>query len=519
MQSFARPISETRYFGYNDTDPSEMLPHGVFSKAENAYVSDNKITKVPGSSAIATAIASRNINGLVSYEKISSSSKNIIALVNGASNAQLYKWGGSGAFSAIGSANLTNNKTMRFETANDSLFGFDGTEVIDYDGTTVTKNRAGIPLAYYPAWFHNYLFALKTDANPNRVSWSDLGNPISFTSTNFVDINPGDSDQIMGPGKLQDELFIFKQNTIWSITGWSGASFNSTTINTQNTNNRIVGYGCVAPDSIVSVGNDIYYFSFLGSTPVVRSLRKTQTAATLGGGVVSEDIKGTTDTINQSALTAIVGAFDGRYLMYAVPTGSSTTPNKLLVMDTWNISRIKQVTFYPWTTMVGKNVGRFALSTISGKQIVYFSDTAATGLVFKFDSSLFTDNGSPVVMDVRTRDYMLDPARKSKWKYIYVKYDTTSAGTLNVNARVDQAVNFGLQEAISLKGNSPGLGPTGTFTLGVSVLGGSMTTKNRVTFAHLTGTMLGIQFSESTSNGCTIYEHEIYGKPKGLRDD
>lgn len=522
MQKFDVHIPEHQYIGLNDTQPSEVMQSGFFTKVDNAFVSDNKIMKVPGSSAVATSIATQLINGLGSFERIASSSKLLIANVDGASNARLYIWNGSGAFSAIGTANLTNGKRMFSETANDYFFGFNsGAEVVDYDGTTVTKNRATVPLGYYPNWFHNYLFVGKTDANPNRLFWSNLGDPTTFNGANFVDINPGDSDQITGLGRLQDEMFVFKQNTIWSITGWSGTTFSSTTILTQNTNARLLGYGCVAPDSIISTGNDLYFFSFLGNSPVIRSLKKTINAVTLGGGVVSGDIKATMDTINQSQLGKISGTFDGRYVYYAIPTGSSTTNNKILALDTWHTAydRTRRLNIYPWTTMTGKNVQDFTISTISGKAIPYFSDTTATGLVFKVDTSVYSDNGTAVAMDVRTRDFMGDSSQKTKWKYMYLKYDTSSAGTLNVNARIDQATNFALQSAITLKGNSPGLGPTGTFTLGVSVLGGQLTSKQRVTFAHLTGTLLGIQFSEATANGCTIYEHDIFGMRKGFRDD
>lgn len=515
-QSFNRPIVESSFYGFNDTDPADTLPSGVFTKVDNAFVSDNQIMKVPGSTAIADAIASQTINGISAYEKISASLKYLVVNIDGASNAQLYTWSGSGNFSAIGSANLTNAKTMNFETANDYLFGLNGTEVVDWDGTTVTKNRAGVPVGFFPKWFHNYLFVAKTSSFPNRLFWSNLGDPTTFDAANFVDINPGDSDQCMGLGVLQDELFYFKQNTIWSITGWSSASFSSTTINTQNTNARLLGYGCVAPQSIVSTGNDIYFLSFLGSVPVIRSLRKTQLAATLGGGVISEDIRNTMSGLNLSNLSKVVGIFDGRYAMWGVPNGSSSVNNLVLVLDTWNIGKINGKTVYPWSTMTGKNIGHATISTISGQQVVYFSDSGATGKVFKIDSSVHTDDGTAITMDVRTRDFVLDLSRKAKWKYIYVTFTTGSSGSLQVNARIDQALNFTNQDNVSLQGDSPGLG---SFVLGTSILGGANVSTAQVVLASLVGHALGIQFLESTANNCVIRHYQIYGKAKGLRSD
>ena len=122
-------------------------------------------------------------------------------------------------------------------------------------------------------------------------------------------------------------------------------------------------------------------------------------------------------------------------------------------------------------------------------------------------------------MDVRTRDYTLHPARKAKWKYMYLKYKAPSLGTLQVKARGDLANEFATQEDIDMGGTSPGLGPTGTFTLGVSTLGGNTITKDRVTFAHIVATMLGVQFKETTAYATDIYDFQILGQLKGYRDD
>jgi len=159
------------------------------------------------------------------------------------------------------------------------------------------------------------------------------------------------------------------------------------------------------------------------------------------------------------------------------------------------------------------------LSTISGKAEIYFGDASDTGLVFKMFASVYTDNGTIVTLDARTKDYMFDPDRKTKYKYMYCKHKTGSAGSLQILARIDQAADFGLQNTIALAGSSPGLGSTGTFTLGTSVLGGSNTNKERTTFASMLGTLLGLQFLEETANSCDIYEYSILGYKKGYRDD
>ena len=709
-------ITEIQFVGYNDKDAIHLLPKGYFVKADNVFVTDNKIVKVPGSSAVADSIASQPFNGLVSFERYSAGTKYLIANINGASNAQLYAWNGSGNFSAIGSANLTNSRPMNFAIANDSIFGFNGAEVVDWDGTTYTKNRASIPIGNYATWFHGYLWVANTASQPNRLYWSNLGQPKSFaggittiavntagmgyavgdtlnisntnnvsgfggkvyvtsiqsftlssasdswtagagwsgtyaggfahtsgtvavtnatlvptagvnyqvvftvtgrsagsfvvqfggvtsasytgsntwqtqavsdgtfsmipttdfngtvtltiqsdnqtgpvtgisllaagsgyavtsgvatvggtgsgctinitavdstTVNNYVDVNAGDSDEITGMSMIQDELLVFKRNTIWSVAGWAADSFSSTTLTPSNLNARIFGYGAVNNNSIVSVGNDVYYFSMLGNVPVIRSLKKTINAVTLAGGVVSDAIRGTLAKITLSALGKITSAFDGRYIYWALPVNSSTVNNLVIALDTWKMNSRKGV--YPFTSMTGKNVSYFANSTISGGQsTVFFADSASTGLVFKFDTSVYTDNENPIAIDVITRGYMGHPSRKTHWKYLYVKTDVGVNSTLHVKSKFDSATQFTEQygkdgEAVDLNGTSPGLGPTGTFTLGVSRLGGATLGYNRINFAQQEGRIFQIEFTESSANEVGIYEYSLYGNVRGLR--
>jgi hypothetical protein len=512
MQNLTRLALENQFIGLNDASPTEELPPGYFTKIDNALCSDGKVSKVAGSTAINASIASQPFNGLAPFEIISSSSKYLVASINGASNAQLYQSTG-GDFSAIGSANLTNSKPVWFETANNIIFGFNGSEQVDWDGTTVTKNRSGVPIGNYAEWFHNYLFVAKTTANPNRLFWSNLGDPTTFGVSNFVDINPGDSDQIMGLAPFQDELLVLKRNTIWSITGFSGSSFSSTTIATQNTNGRIFGYGTVAPFSIVPVGNDVYFFSMLGNTPVIRSLRKTINAVTLGGGIISNVIQTTMANITLGSLANIVGSFDGRYCYWSLPTNGSAINNQIIVLDTFGISTNKNI--YPFTTMSQKNASYFAVSTIPGYSNVYFADSSVTsGLVFKFDSSIHTDNGINITMDVRTRDYSSATSRKSKFKYLYLTYTSGSAAIVAVGAKINQGTDFTNQANVSMVGNSP---PLGQFILGQSTLGGETLTTNRVGLKQILNHYMSLQFKDTTANAVVLHKWELWGQPKPLR--
>lgn len=430
----------------------------------------------------------------------------------------MWKWTGSGAWSAIGSANITKDLQMNFVQASNYLFGFNGTDAMDFDGTTVTKNRASIPLGKFGVWFHNYLFVAGVAATPNRLLWSNLGTPTTFSGSDYIDINANDGDEITGMASFNDELYVFKNNTIWSITGWSGTTFGATTIAGQNTNARIYGYGTPSHQSIVSAGRNLYYLSFVGGVPHFRDLGITVFAKTIDQGIISNDIDTTMNGINKSQLSKVAGVFDGKRIRWAVPNASSTTNNLVLVFRPDIQVESKLGVHRSWVRASGITPSQWWHSTISGRDKIYFGDATTGGIVYEADTAVYTDNGTNVEMDVRTRDFYFDLARKAKFKYMYIKFKKGNGGSLVVKARVDQATDFATQKTIDLGGTSPGLGPTGTFTLGTSTLGGANISKTRVTFAHLLGSVMGIQYSEATSNSADIYDHEIYGQLKGLRD-
>ena len=444
--------------------------------------------------------------------------KEMVVSRAGVSNAQLYISTG-GAFSAIGSANLDNSAQINFVQASDRLFGFNGVEVVDVasDGTTVTRNRAGVPKGAFGFWFHNFLFVGGVTATPNRLFWSNLGDPTTFDAANYVDINANDGDSITALNILNDELIVFKHSSVWSISGWSGSTFSATTIAGQNTQNKASGNGTPSHQSVISLGRDLYYLSFSGGIPHFRSFTQTSFAKTIEGGIVSLDIETTMTGLNKSQLSKCTGIYDGRYIYWALCNGASTTNNLVVVTDpdkTFNTTLGKMNSWVTWTGIAPQ---QFFSSTLSGVAKIYFTDGSTGGLVFLIDSSLHTDNGTNVVMTILTRDFMLHPARQAKWVYAYQKYLSGSSGTLLIYARVDQSTDFSLQKTLNLQGTSPGLGPTGSFTLGTSTLGGAMISQTRITFQGMVGQMVGLKYTESTSGACTLYDMDILGFLKGYR--
>jgi hypothetical protein len=276
---------------------------------------------------------------------------------------------------------------------------------------------AGIPVTPYLDWFHNFLVALKA----SRVYISDIGDPTTFAAGSYIDINPDDGDFITGSSSLKDELLVFKRSRTYSFQGWTELSFSVTFVN-----EKLASYGCTSDDSIVNTGNDVFFMSFGGGIPHIRSIVQSKLSNTLYGGIITEWQEGTMKTLSLSQLTKCASVFDGRKVYFFMPTGSSTFNDLTLVYDTITTGVTKHTGIY---------AARAVASTISGTFRIYFADSR-NSKVYAFDGS-YSDNGLPIEFRFISKRFQPDFKRFMKWKYLYVQYQRESTGDLEVYTSVD----------------------------------------------------------------------------------
>ncbi len=139
--------------------------------------------------------------------------------------------------------------------------------------------------------------------------------------------NAGTSDFIVGLHSFaEDVLLVFNRNSIHTIEG-------TTVLSTSKTRLLTDEVGCVARKSIVQVGSRVIFLSDNGVYGTEffdeYNLRGTETP-------LSEPINETIKTINKDAWeNSVATYFDNRYFI-AVPTGTSTSNNTILVYNFLN---------------------------------------------------------------------------------------------------------------------------------------------------------------------------------------
>jgi hypothetical protein len=241
--------------------------------------------------------------------------------------------------------------------------------------------------------------------------------------------------------------------------------------------------------------------SFNGDIPHIRSLKSTQYANTIYGGVLTDPQEGTMKGLSKGQLMKVAGVFDGRKAWFFMPNGSSVYNDLTLVYDTITQGVTKHTGIY---------AARATSSTISGVLKIYFADSR-NSKVYVFDTST-SDNGQPIEEIFVSRRYQPDFSRYEKWKYFYMQYNRTSTGTLDVSTSVDD-YGFDLQETLDLKP------PVSVFPF-TFPLQFSETTEGdvRIELPYNVHKNIQVKFYKyDTTSPMEVFDTAFYMKPKALR--
>jgi len=104
--------------------------------------------------------------------------------------------------------------------------------------------------------------------DPSAPYYSDLGVPESWHADNWMDCRRDDGDKITGFCSTGNDLYIFKQRSVWILTGDpDAAAILQVKVGGERTGTQTeFGLGCTAPRSIATFGDDavIFYSKIYG---------------------------------------------------------------------------------------------------------------------------------------------------------------------------------------------------------------------------------------------------------------
>jgi hypothetical protein len=228
-------------------------------------------------------------------------------------------------------------------------------------------------------------------SNPSSVSFSNAGLPETFTATDFVDLDPGDGEAIMGMVAWRDFVFVFKESKFWVHYGESTDATGGAVFNFR----KVPGQGLAASRAVVAGRDGVYFLSrsgvyrTTGGHPELVSARLDP----LFYGAVPDAYQG--DEINQGSISTAAMTWLNERLYLSVPTGSATTNDRMLVYDP------RYDYWLPW------NVAAAALCPFrigNGEELVFAYPTGANHLG-RHSPSFTTDDGTAIASRYRTGFY------------------------------------------------------------------------------------------------------------------
>jgi hypothetical protein len=482
--------------GYNDTLPPEQVPPGYLADAQNCFIRTQEIVKRNGYQRLGTDIGvSHPCQGMKGF-RLANGTKYLLAVFNGS----IYYYTGSGnlTLATNGSAVLSTTAQVWIEIANNNAYFFDGTStVVKFDGSAVSAVSA-IPKGTGARWFHNILCVWGISGTPNNMQLSDLGNPENFSTgiATTVGINPNDGDFIVTTEPFSDStttdvLMIFKQQSIWSLGGFSTSS-----LTVSNLGKRFPT-GCMALKGTVNTGSEVLYLAFRGDIPHIRSAKRTIYGGIVDGGIRTQDIETTMKGLNFSALNVSCAIFDGRNVWFNLADGSSTTNNFVIMLDTVTNG---------WVHHNGINAADMCVFLLNNSPQIFFGEAGNTARAYQF-GNFTSDDGNAISFSITTRRYGLNiPEVVKKWRYLYIAPKETGNYNLTIDFSSD---GFTYQNLTTM--NLAGEGSMlDSLILDTSRLGSTDVHRRRFSFANLNSYYLQLHMYEtSTISSVNLRDWEL----------
>lgn len=423
---------------------------------------------------------------------------------------------------------FTTGLRTSFETCplNDKLYIVNGTEnTHSWDRASTTNNSCltdltdAVPTGKIIKWHKNHMFVINNvkwggNSYPNRIAWSALGDPDTWDTTNdFIDL-PGGGRGITF-GDLGDALVIFKERSIMFLSGWGDSDWRITA-SASNVANIDEAVGCIAPQGVTRVGNELW---FIDDEGMIRRLYQTDFDA-FRKDIVSTKIQGTLSGLNKSQVARAVAWTYNDKVYFAIPTGSSTTNNLVLVYD---LIASKRTGEEAWTTYTGWSISCATHYPTAQAIDLYLGNDGADGLVYKHSG--YSDDG--VAIDSRWDGKDDDFDKADSYKRYLFGYITGTASTdidVAVHASVDGAAFADLGD-LNLADDGTELGPTGTATTGPTgtwILGGNSVGEFKYYFTSGGGTPTGKSVKMSIrhavdAEGPVVNTFTVHFKQRGVR--
>ena len=298
-------------------------------------------------------------------------------------------------------------------------------------GDAVSYDRYPPPVGMFAeVWDDRVWFVPKTDRN--QLQFTNKGSAEEMAYDNIIQVKGQDSDEIMAIKAYQDCLYIFKHRSAWRLTKLGESSYECMELP--------FGVGTDSPASVANCGGFLTWRSKRGI--------EIFNGTTLFNPPITELIPETLKSINEAAAGVCFGEENDKNNEYwlSVPTGTSTEPNLVIVLNYLRGDITKYVFAKEMTAMHNIRDANSALQFITG---------SSDGNLYKQDSG-YTDDGTAISANFMTKQHCCLAGDKGVWnslRRMFINYICKTSDTISLKIYINQDKTA--VATISLEGNTP----------------------------------------------------------------
>lgn len=382
------PFQEFPVIPFRDVSGGQMSSVDVLMLPQNAAVLSlgfqydqlgAAVTR-GGYSRVGTTVSNGNAcQGIAGFVNAAGTLGRQVAAFNGNS----YAWNGS-TWTNIGSHTSTTDR-VRYAPFLDYVFRVGGGDVTkSWNGNVAssfgTNQLSGAPSGTLILPFKSKLLIGGNSSFPDRVYMSsvpDVNGNLTWTSTDYLDVNPNDSDNLTAFAKVGTTALLFKHNFIYR---WNGTATDA---------EPMIDVGTISQEVVATVNGTVYFFSPKG------------VFSTDGGApaIVSNPIRDVIEAIPATNYPNMNASGDEN--IYRLHCGTVTVGGRTFT----NLALEYDVNLKVWgmTEMADAfTASAFVMSADNSQTVI---GGTSTGKVENFDGST-TDDGTGIKFERTVRTYL-----------------------------------------------------------------------------------------------------------------
>lgn len=379
---------EVPFFGSVDTtsDPSSSAPDGM--PEENSPLTLNTVFDIvqsvqsrKGYLKLLTTALTNFIGGMFAFYQ-STGTKQLVY----ASGNQLYKYNNAGGSTALTGtpATFTSNQQWWFDELLDNTYGGNGVDsFMVYNGSGYSVANSSITPQFGKIHKNRVYCA---NRNSSTLYFSDSGSPTSFPVNNFIAINTNDGQNITGIDDILDNLVIFKDDSVWILTGEPLGAGNTTTIGNLQLRQANSPVGCSAFRTICKVEQTLFFMHHSG-------LYALQNYSAVP---ISQGLQNTFQTGMNSAFIslswAVYNPLERKYIV-GYPSSAAVTPDSAIVYD------LQSLQYSLWDHIPGGCAVNFRFSGLTDTVVLGDPNKGNIYELFQGYADIYGDNGTATGAD------------------------------------------------------------------------------------------------------------------------